>query len=273
MHVRSFGLAVAGALALSAGPHVPAQANPPPGRTPWLGVAISDGIYGVRVDEVIADTPAQDAGVVPGDEIMTVAGTRVNTSSELQTAVATHQVDQVIMLHVWRSGRVLQMAARLGPRLSAGEVLHRRLIDRPAPFFDVPAVWGTDSGRLEHLRGQVVIIEFFATECKECLDVHGRLSRLVDARAREGLVVLAVSRESRSALDTWSRQVAPSFTVLHDLYGEVFRSYRVDQLPAIVVINREGDVCYAGIGDMDIFEQARFAAGRALQSGRSFARQ
>src|SRR5690606_22138032 len=150
----------------------PARALASPDGPPWLGVAISDGIHGVRVDEVIPDTPADEAGVLPGDEISQVAGTRVSTFVELQAAVTSRQVAETIEITLWRAGRMVRLPVLLAPKMSPGEILYRRLVGRPAPHFDVPAVWGSESGRFAHLRGRVVLIQFFATGCKECEDSH-----------------------------------------------------------------------------------------------------
>lgn len=263
-------VAAAWVLALAPGAGRPAAASPATERTPWLGVAISDGIHGVRVEEVIADTPADGVGLVPGDEIITVAGARVSTFAALQTAISSHRIGQRVELAVWRRGRTLRLTARLGPKLSAGEILYRRLVDRPLPRFDAPVVWGAGSGSAEHLRGRVLVIAFFATTCRECASLHQRLSRLVDQRGRDGLAVLAVSREPRDTLARWARQRSPSFTVLQDVYGELSRRFRINQTPAVVVVNRDGEICYAGIGSGPVVDQAVFAAERALRTGRLY---
>jgi peroxiredoxin len=234
-----------------------------------LGVAISDGVHGVRVDEVIPDTPADEAGVLPGDEISVVAGTPVTTFVELQAVVTSRRVAERIELVLWREGRVMRLPVLLAPKMSPGEILYRRLVNRPAPYFDVPAIWGSDSGGLEHLRGRVILIQFFALACKECEDSHAALSRLIDEHGRSGLAVLAVSREPGDALRAWAQNLVPSFTVLHDLWGEMFRGFRVEGVPAIVVMNRDGEVCYAGMGGKENLDHAMFAAERALRSSRA----
>jgi peroxiredoxin len=263
-------LAALASVALASVLSVAASASAAPEGPPWLGVAIADGIHGVRVDEVIPDTPADEAGVLPGDEISAVAGTPVATVVELQAVVTSRRVAESIELILWREGRMMRLPVLLAPKMSPSEILYRRLVNKPAPYFDVPALWGSDSGRFEHLRGRVIVVEFFALACKECEDSYAALSRLMDERGRDGLAVLAVSREAGDALRAFSRRLVPSFTVLHDLYGEMFRAFRVEGLPAIVVINRDGEVCYAGIGGKENLEHAIFAAERALRGSRSY---
>lgn len=268
MRARQRGLGHAALIALGIVLSAPASASPD--GPPWLGVAISDGLRGVRVDEVIADTPADEAGVVPGDEIVSVADTRVSNFAELQRAVTRRRVGENIELALWRQSRIVRVPVLLGPRMSQGEILYRRLVNTPAPYFDAPVVWGSDSGRFEHLRGRVVLIDFFATACRDCEGSYRMLSRLVDKRGRDGLAVLAVSREASQTLRAWARNLVPSFTVVHDIYGELFRMFRIESVPAVVVIDRKGDICYAGMGGKDNLEHAIFAAERALRNHTSY---
>jgi peroxiredoxin len=112
----------------------------------------------------------------------------------------------------------------------------------------------------------VVVLAFAAPSCGACSSLHRRLSRFVDRSAHADLVVFMLSAESHAALDAWSRNFRPSFGVLQDIGGVVARSYYVSQEPTLVVIDRSGDVLYAGIGDRDL-DTALAAAQRALERG------
>ncbi len=231
----------------------------------WLGIGIMDGRRGVRVTEIIPDTPAEEAGLMLDDEIVAVDAEPVRSLPQLQAAIGSHQVADKVVLAVWRENSIIKLPVTLGPRLDAGEILYRRLVGKPAPEGDMTVVAGTDPGALRKLRGRVVVLEFFVVECRKCDVVHERLSRLVDERGRDGLTVLAVARESTDALRTWAKRTLPSFTVVQDLYGSMFRAYRITEVPAIVVIARSGDVFYAGLGGRENVEHAVFAAERALR--------
>jgi peroxiredoxin len=266
---KAVWLAALAAAAAVLAPGAPAGASPS-SAPPWLGVLISDGVRGVRVSEVITDAPADEAGLVAGDEIMAVAGDRVTTVAQLQAAVAGHRVGDTVVLGVWRNEGVLRRPVTLRPRLGAGEIFYRRLVGTPAPGGVAPVVYGDGSGRLQDLQGKVVVIAFFATECAECDPMHRRLSRLVDERGRDGLAVVAVSRESPAALSRWSQRIKPSFTVLQDRYGEFFRAFFVERAPAVVVVSLGGEVSYAGLGGEDAVDRAIFAAERSLRRGRGW---
>lgn len=248
------------------------HAAPAADAPPWLGVLIGDGLRGVRIIEVIPGTPADDAGIAAGDEILMVAGTRVQSFVALQTAISGHRVADRIELGVWRDGAMSTVAVVLGPKLDDSDILQRRLAGKIAPDFDMPIAGSTRSrGQISSLRalgGRVVVIQFFSTQCEECTRMHPRLSRLVDEHGRDGIEVLAVSQETGPVLDAWVKRTVPSFTVARDPYGEMFRSYRVDRLPSVVVVCSSGEVCFAGIG-AGALDDAVFAAKRALGDRRA----
>lgn len=280
----------------------PAPSASAPADPPWLGVGIRDGVRGVHITEVIDDTPAYDAGIMPGDEVLSVAGTRVITVQALKTAVTGRQIAETVTVEVWRAGRVESLSVLLASKLSDSEILYRRLVGRSAPDLALPViepvssltsrsrvsskfgsrttatrvgrsrlggqVSGLSGAAIEGLRGDVLVVYFFETSCRDCNSLHRPLSRLADSRRRDGLRVVAVSRQSNETLRRWAEHLSPSFTILRDSYGEVARSYRVEQLPALVVIDRRGDIVYAGTGGDDNLEHAVFAAERALVSER-----
>lgn len=250
-------------LALVVAAAVPATAGPV-AEPPWLGVGIVGGIRGVRVSEIIDDTPAAHAGLIAGDEILAVAGERVTAPAELIATVGKHRIGEDVRLTVGRAGRVFQTRAVLAVKPSEGEILHRRLVGKPAPLFDAPVVRGDHLGRLADLRGRVVVLAFSATQCDPCARLHRRLSRFADQHGNTGLSVLSIVHEAKDTLDAWAESLAPSFEVLHDPGGAVAGVYRVAQLPALVVVDRDGRVVYAGIGGEDDLDAALLAAERAL---------
>jgi peroxiredoxin len=243
---------------------VAAQAAP--GEEPWLGVIITPGMRGVLVREIIDDSPAALAGLVIGDEILAVGTDPVATPPELIHALGKHGAGNEVELSLWRGGRLRRLALILDAKPSESEILHRRLVGKRAPGFRAPALSGEEIGDLTDLRGRVVVLAFAAPDCGACSSVHRRLSRFVDRCADSDLVVLVLAAGGREALDAWSHDFRPSFGVLQDVGGMVARSYYVTQEPTLVVIDRDGEVVYAGIGEGDI-DTALAAAARALMRG------
>jgi thiol-disulfide isomerase/thioredoxin len=73
---------------------------------------------------------------------------------------------------------------------------HRRvsLIGEPAPEILVKHWINSQPLSLERLRGRVLLIEFWATWCRSCVEVFPKVKRLHDEHADKGLSVLALTR-------------------------------------------------------------------------------
>jgi peroxiredoxin len=245
-----------------------AVANPGD-ETPWLGVGIRAGGAGVRVQEVIRDTPADEAGLLPGDEIYEVAGTVVRTPTELKAAVGTHRIGERVVVSVWRDGEQLSFTTTVGARMNDDEILYRRLVGERAPQLDLDVVYGGGGDSFRGAGGRVVVLQFFSLGCLQCLAQHAELSRLADRFSRRDLVVVAVSRDRLRPLSDWAARSKPSFLVATDLSLGVFRDYRIESPEAsLVVIDRGGRIGYAGVGGEVNLERARTAAERAIRRQR-----
>ena len=59
--------------------------------------------YGVYVSEVEKDSPAEEAGMQPGDIIVEVDGKIVNTTTQLQSAIASHGAGDTVSIRVYRA--------------------------------------------------------------------------------------------------------------------------------------------------------------------------
>lgn len=81
------------------------------GQPGWLGVQCS----GNRVSAVFDASPAQHAGVSPGDEIIAVDGYRCTSEADVRTQCAAHGAGAQILLSVFRRHRLLTVPVALAP--------------------------------------------------------------------------------------------------------------------------------------------------------------
>lgn len=120
---------------------------------------------------------------------------------------------------------------------------------RPAPDFTLETVDG-DSVTLSDLRGQVVVLNFWATWCPPCRAEMPALEEVYTARRDDGLVVLAVDQAEPADLVTDFRdELNLSFPLLLDPGYVVSDEYRINLLPSTFFIDRNGvirDVVYGG---------------------------
>ena len=196
---------------------------------------------------------------------------------------ARPQMPRIVAIIIVAAIAVASIAALFWPKLGADvaytgptEVgVIRRLVDSPsqaarigdaAPDFE----WNAPDGktrRLSGLRGQVVVINFWATWCVPCRTEMPALQRV--AGAATDAVFLAVNLEepgstARPYLDTLGLD---RLTPLLDLDGQMTRRYGVIALPQIFFIDAAGIVRHIErgqvVGDDEIWrgmEKARAGA-------------
>jgi thiol-disulfide isomerase/thioredoxin len=143
------------------------------------------------------------------------------------------------------------------------------LMGQPAPEIEVARWINSEPQSLADLRGQVVLLEFWATWCKPCHEMFPKLKALHDEHTERGLRIIALTRHymayggSASAREDELEMIrqfvaerALTFPVgvaederLQTLYGAT-------GLPAVALIDRQGTVRYRFGGGTDaLFQQ------------------
>ena len=113
---------------------------------------------------------------------------------------------------------------------------------KPAPDFELPSRGG-DAVRLADLKGQVVMINFWATWCGPCRQEMPLLEQLHAKYEPLGFTLLGVNVEPDSALAAEFLQRVPvSFPILFDRESKVSEQFGVEAMPSTVLIDREGRV-------------------------------
>jgi len=116
------------------------------------------------------------------------------------------------------------------------------LTGRPAPDFALKSSSG-ENLRLSEYRGDVVMVNFWATWCGPCRQEMPLLDELYTRYERVGFSLLGVNidDDSRKAMNMIS-ELGVNFPVLFDDRKEVSKLYEVDAMPVTVIIDREGNV-------------------------------
>ena len=113
---------------------------------------------------------------------------------------------------------------------------------QPAPDFSLPARDGGDL-RLSSLKGQVVMINFWATWCGPCRQEMPLLEQIQAKYEPLGFTLLGVNVEPDSAAATaWLKGVPVSFPILFDTQNAVAERFGVMGMPSSVFVDREGRV-------------------------------
>lgn len=122
------------------------------------------------------------------------------------------------------------------------------LIGKPAPQFTLPALAEDVPGGFEtaDLRGQVTMVNFFASWCVPCLAEHPLITRL----SQDGLTVYGVNhRDTVAAATRWlKRNGNPYDAVGADPDGRVSLEWGVTGLPETFIVNADGIITYKHAG-------------------------
>jgi peroxiredoxin len=138
------------------------------------------------------------------------------------------------------------------------------LAGRPAPDFALKSSTG-ENLRLSEYRGDVVMINFWATWCGPCRQEMPLLDELYNRYERVGFNLLGVNidDDSSRAMDMIS-ELGVSFPVLFDARKEVSKLYDVDAMPVTVLVDREGNVRHVHQGYKPGYEEKYLDQVRSL---------
>lgn len=117
-----------------------------------------------------------------------------------------------------------------------------------APDFTLTALDGSEY-RLSDLRGQIVLLNFWATWCGPCLIEMPLLEEQYKQYKDDGLIVLAVNDgESRDRVREFAEENLLDIPLLLDPGSVVQRRYQIRGYPSSVFVDRDGLVEFVHIG-------------------------
>lgn len=125
-----------------------------------------------------------------------------------------------------------------------GSELSAHGVGTPAPPFramtlDVPP----RARSLADYRGQVVLLNIWATWCAPCRAEIPSIERLYRTYAPKGLKVVAVSIDdpgTDNGIRQFAHDMGMTFEILHDTTGQVQKAYETTGVPETVIIGRDG---------------------------------
>jgi peroxiredoxin len=114
----------------------------------------------------------------------------------------------------------------------------------PAPPFTLASLSG-DQGALSQYKGQVVMVNFWATWCGPCQQEMPLLDQMYKKYKPAGFTLIGVNvdKEAPAVKELLARKPV-SFPVLLDPANQVSKEYHVDEMPSSVIIDRKGQIRY-----------------------------
>ena len=121
-------------------------------------------------------------------------------------------------------------------------------INVPAPDFTLESRSG-ENLRLEDHRGEVVMLNFWASWCGPCRQEMPLMDELYSQYKDLGFTILAVNvDENREEAHRFLDKVPVNYPILYDPESSVSDLYEVQAMPTTVMIDRNGNARYLHYG-------------------------
>jgi len=97
--------------------------------------------------------------------------------------------------------------------------------------------------KLSELRGQVVLLNFWSSQCGTCIKQFSKLDKFHSQFSARGLHILAINIGSDlKKITQISKKFKPKFSLLFDLYNAASTAYDIENLPTSFLIDRDGNI-------------------------------
>jgi len=157
-----------------------------------------------------------------------------------------------------------------GPAASAAGTLQAMKHPIPATAFMLRDVDGKLAS-LADFEGKVVLLNFWATWCRNCRNEMSAMERLYQSLRTEGFEIVAISVDQASTekVKAFAEELKLTFPVLHDRDSIVSNLYSNPGVPVSYLIDRQGRIVYRVLGEYDWFSpEARDTVKTLLQESR-----
>jgi len=95
--------------------------------------------------------------------------------------------------------------------------------------------------RLSELKGQVVIVDFWATWCPPCRNSIPTFARLYDKYHEQGFTILGIGLDDEQALVKFKEQMRIPYPILIG-NKEIAKAYEVTGIPKTIFIDKQGRI-------------------------------
>ncbi len=230
---------------------------------PWLGIAIDKGVEGVLVKKALPGTPALEGGILAGDEVISIDGKKVKTPSELIKAVTDKGVGLEVKVELLRAKKKIFKKFTLVAKPDAEEMAKKKLMNLPAPGFDLPVIQGSKkkSLSLKDQKGRYTLLEFWSITCPACISAHPRLIEFAK-KNKKSVDVLSISTDKKKDLkkylakvDDYLKSKDRDIIFLRSPDGKVNSEYMANLIPMFILVDKKGKVVDIGIGAGRVLEK------------------
>lgn len=106
--------------------------------------------------------------------------------------------------------------------------------------------------QLSDYRGNIVLVQFWATYCTPCRKEMPTMNRLIQKMQDKPFKIVTINMaEPQDAVEQFTKEVEIDFPVLMDENGSTISQWKVFAAPANFIIDKQGKIIYTLFGAID----------------------
>jgi peroxiredoxin len=117
-----------------------------------------------------------------------------------------------------------------------------------APEIFLDGIYNLESGEIptiETLKGQIVVLYFWATWCSPCIKEFPKIDELHE-RYQDQVQIIAITDDPKDRLENFLAKMSVNFLIGRDFNTKTINQYQITGRPTVYVLNREGTIVYQG---------------------------
>lgn len=207
----------------------------------WLGISMRQTDEGVVVANVLRGSPAAAAGLQAGDRLLRIGPRAVAVTSDVSSFVQEQTVGARVNLDVRRGKSTRLLYATIAAKPEREAAMRAELVGREAPSISrLETVQGSVVPSWNQLRGQVVVLYFWASWCVACRALSPTLNVWHQELAASGVNILGITMDPFEVATQASRDL--EFPTYVDATSDITTSYQGTALPTLIVVDKSSVV-------------------------------
>jgi thiol-disulfide isomerase/thioredoxin len=115
-----------------------------------------------------------------------------------------------------------------------------------APSYELYSLDGKKAFTADDYKGQVVVMDFWATWCGPCKKIQPVVHQWADKYSKSGVNFIGVTSEAPSVVSAFVERTPLGYSAMIDRGDLAQAQFKIGGYPTLVIIDRNGEVAYNG---------------------------